>query len=856
MAKPMASQHWQRVQALYEAALELTPAARAAYLDAHCGGDQDLRGQVQALLDTGAGNRDVTVTQIETRVTLGPYRLEELLGTGGMGEVFRATDTRLQRPVAVKILRGTVSENPAARERFQREARAASALNHPNICTVYDVGESTGQLYLVMEYLQGETIQARLRRGPLTEAELVDCSIQIADALVAAHTAGIVHRDIKPANIFLTRRGQAKVMDFGLAKWNRAPDAEETASMLTEAGVAMGTVAYMSPEQARGEALDTRTDLFSFGATLYEMAAGARAFPGSTPAVIFSAILHGQPEPLRNVRPELPAELGEIVAHLLEKDRADRTQSAAELHSALKQLGTSRAAPAVAAPSRRGRTIVAAALLLVMIVVLAGYRLDWFDSGSQIQSLAVLPFENASGDAGQDYISEGLTGAMTAELGRSQAIRVASREAAAGFHGGAKGPSEAGRELSVDAVLKSSVSRSDDRVRVSMELVRTANGRRIWSKTYDHRLNDLLAAQRQMSRDLFTAIGVTVAEPEKQRRGETAEVNPEAYDLYLRGLSHLGRSNEPDVDQAIALLERSASLDRSFALPQSYLAFAYSLKANQYRASDPQWEEKGFAAVQKTMALDPTLPEAHFAQGIMLWRKSHGFPNLEALAEFRQAIAGRPNMDEAWHQHGVILFHVGHLAAGLRDIDRALAVNPANTTARFRYGPIDVYQLKFEEAIAALRRVPKESFPAQWVYQMAWALLSLNRLDEADRVLREALAENAADQGGVIHAARGMLRAKRGDRTGAEADIADAVRLGRNYIHFHHTAYSIAAIYSTLHEFDKAEEWLENAAGDGFPNYTYFEKDPNLEGLRTTPRSRMFLAGLRAEWERIDGEPE
>jgi len=802
------------------------------------------------LADVGAG----------ALMQLGPYKIDAKLGEGGMGEVFRATDTRLHRTVAIKMLRGQGSTDPSARERFQREARAASALNHPNICTVHDIGEANGQPYLVMECLEGETLRERLRREKLPLPELLDLAVQVADALEAANTHGIVHRDIKPANIFITQRGQAKVMDFGLAKVNRAiGDEEETAPMVTELGVAMGTVAYMSPEQARGEPLDARTDLFSFGGMLYEMAAGVRPFRGASTALVFEAILNRDPVAVTELRPELPGKLDEIIRRLLVKDRDLRMQTAAELLAQLKGLKTETASavqvPAAARPSRRRLVAGVAAVAVAAVGGVAAYRtMGLF--GTPIRSMAVLPFENRSGDSAQDYFADGFTGALTTEFGRIQDLRVVSQSTAAKYRSTKKSSAEIASDLKADAVLEGSVARTGDRVHVAAELVRASNGRHIWAETYERGSSELFAIEQEVTRAVSAAIHVPLGQPEKQRLAQTRSVNPEAYDLYLRGLSHAVRGDEKDTDQAIGLLEQSAALDPSFLPTQTNLALVYGNKSLYFRANDPQWEEKGFAAVRKALALDRNAAEAHYAQAVMLWRPSHAFPHREALAELRKALASQPNFDEAWHYHGLILFHVGHLEGGLHDTQKALDINPGNTTARFRFGPIYVYQQKYEDAVAALKRVPREVSPPNWTYQMAWALISLGRLEEAQRHVDAALAENRTDQGGIVHAARAMLRAKRGDRNGAEADIAEAIRVGKGFGHFHHTAYSIGAIYSILGDFDKAEEWIENAANDGFPNYSMFQTDPHLVRLRATPRFQTFLAKLKQEWEHIPGEFE
>ena len=781
---------------------------------------------------------------VRSSLQLGPYRLEARLGAGGMGEVFRARDVRLDRVVAVKLLLDRSAPNAGARERFRREARAASAIDHPNICTVYDVGEHDGAPYLVMEYLEGETLERRLERGPLPLESLVDVGSRVAEALDAAHRKGIVHRDVKPSNVFLTTRGQVKVMDFGIAKLSERAEGEPAAS-LTADGAVIGTIAYMSPEQARGEEVDARSDLFSFGAVLYEMATGTRPFRGATTALLFDAILHRSPVPPREIRADLPEALERLILRALERDREHRPGSAGELHRALRALAPGQA-PLPSRQRPRWRTVTLA--IAGAAIVLASGLVVRTRSGQPVRSVAVLPFERRA-DAVAPETLAGLSQALVRDLA-VHSPPVTAR----GWSGGPRPLKDLGRELGVDAVLRGVVDGDPDRLRVQAELVTTSDGRRLWSQVYEHGRTELQGTEREIVGAVARVLHADASSPVVARADRRTPENPEAYDLYLRGLSHLVKNSRQDTDQAIGLLERSVAIAPTFLDAQAALTLAYGNKAFLYAPEETEWEEKAYAQARRLLERDPGSAEGQYAMAVVLWRPSQGFPAREALQLLRNVLARRPDLDEAWHQRGNILFHVGHLEAGLRDVRKALELNPANAYARIKLGPLNVYRGRYQEAIDALQTVPRATFSGLWTQQMAWALMALGRQEEAAREIETGLAAFPADPGGRVHAARAMLRALSGDSPGAEADITEAVRIGKGFGEFHHTAYAAAAVYSTLGDQQKAQTWIEEAARSGFPCYAYFENDPFLRKLRELPAFRAFLADLRRQWETLPGE--
>jgi TolB-like protein/tetratricopeptide (TPR) repeat protein/predicted Ser/Thr protein kinase len=813
--------------------------------------------------EKGCGMKDTDDRVLPLGTILGSYRVERVLGRGGMGTVYLAYDAELRRQLALKVVTGSGATDLYG-AMILREARSAAALNHPNICTIYEVGEADGLAFIAMEYVEGSPISEVLETGALPPSEAIRYGQQAADALAYAHEHGVIHRDLKAANAIVSKDGRLKLVDFGLAQ-RRYSAAANVSTMTSPLPVdsSGGTPYVMAPEQVRGEAADARTDIWALGVLLYEMVGAGKPFQAATIPDVFSSILRDPPRPLPD---RVPPALRQLIGRCLEKLPERRYPHASDVRVALELLDAHGAALRTGPKPLRprgvlliGATIVAVAVMLVGLNV-GGLRDRLMGKAAETAAvtLAVLPLENLTGSPDQDDWCDGLTEDIARVLGREHAsrLRIIARSASTPYRRSAKSADLIGRELGAECVLKGSVARSQDRVHIVAELVRTSSARSVWSQTYDRGIDDLLGVEHEIADAVFQAMQIQLAGVAKSVSAERHKPNPDAYDLYLRGLSHVFRTDELDIDQAIALLEKAAALDPAFVPTQAHLALAYGYKSSFFRPSDPQWEEKGFAAVQKAIQLDPDAAEAHYAQAMMVWRPSHGFPNREALAELRKAIAAQPDFDEALHQHAVVLYHVGHLDAALRELERAIAINPSNTIARFRFGPIYLFQQKFEDALAAINRVPPQALPSQWAYQKAWALISLGRLDEAGWVVDDALKDNPADQGGVLHAARAMLRAKRGDRRSAEADVAEAIRVGKGFIHFHHTAYTIGAVYTALGDLEKAEEWIERAANDGFPNYQFFETDANLEPLRASARFRTFLTRLRQEWEHIPGEPD
>ena len=881
----MKADRWEEVERLYHAALQRDAKDRAAFLVQECKGDEQLRREVESLLEyedrakhfiespamdvAAKMMADEQSAHVVSGQMIDHYKIVRPVGAGGMGEVYLADDTRLQRKVALKFLPAHFTQQQNHLRRFQQEALTVAALSHPNVCTIHEVIE-TGQRRhcIVMEYVDGMTLRDRIGNGRMTVSEALEVAIQVASALASAHAAGIVHRDIKLENIMLRRDGYVKILDFGLAKLTEREislDTEAQTQMLinTTPGVVMGTVYYMSPEQARGLPVDARTDVWSLGVVLYELVTGKKPFDGPTTTDIIISIAEREPAPLSNHVADVPARLEEIVRKALAKDREQRYRTAEDLLVDLKSLKQDleigaevqrfKPAPAIAAPRRSpypvGLLIVAGVLVLAVASYILLFRKTATPS-TEIKSLAVLPLQNSSGDSSQDYFADGMTESLITDLARFGALRVTSRPLVMPYKNTSKSVPEIGRDLNVDAVLKGSVQRSGAQVTVAVQLINAATNQNLWSNTYARDLSDVLALQKDVTRDLVNNIHIQVTTQEQAQLGRTRRpVKPEAYDDYLRGQFYLHRQSRENNELAIQALEQAVDKDPEFASAFADLAQAYVWKLYLFSPEDKQSAEKAFVAVRKALHLDPDLAVAYLARGRLMWTPEERFPHERVIREYRHALQLDPNLDEARNQLALVYCHIGAFDDALQEAQRGLASNPTNPLIQFRIAETLNFQRKHEDALAALRAIPKETNPALVSNQTVWALFSLGRREEASATLEQFLKENPQDNRGLGTGLQALLAASMGQERVAEEKIKLAIEKGKGFGHFHHTAYHIASAYALMNKNDEAIKFLEAAASDGFPCYPLFESDPNLNNLRQDARFIAFLATQKQKWE-------
>jgi len=782
--------------------------------------------------------------------TISHFRITEKLGAGGMGVVYKAFDTRLDRPVALKFLPDHLTRDSQALERFRREARAASALNHPGICTIYDIGEQDGRAFIAMEFIDGETLRNRIYGKALPLEQTLTLGIQIAEALDAAHAEGIIHRDIKPANIFVTKRGQSKVLDFGLAKLvpkgmavtGDGPDAG-VADSSSIAGIISGTPAYMSPEQVRGDNLDPRTDIFSLGLILYEMCTGRQAFGAATPGMIIEAVLTRSPIPPHTINPEIPPRLEEIIDKALHKNRDERYQHAADIRDDLQRLErSSDSLPASKAPQKQ--TLSAPELAATPAHPTGTQPTSASQTGTlrskrvskkTIDSLAVLPFENLSRDPEHEYLSDGITGSLINVLAGVPKLRVMAQSTVFRYKSRLMDPRAVGSELDVRAVLTGRIMQSGGSLRIGTELVDVATGSRLWGAQYDRASGDIFAIQDEISQEISEKLRLKLTRADKKRLTKRQTDDHEAYRLYLKGRHHWNRWTEDGFYKAIEYFEQASKRDPTYALAHSGIADSYVLLGwNSYLPPKDAFP-KAKTAAMGALGLDPDLGEARAPLAAVLWLNDWDWP--EANAEFERSIALNPAYPTSNHWHAEYLMTIGRHDEAITRMKKSQELDPLSLIIGDAIGWAYYMARRFDESIEQLRRTVEldPHYPVTyWV--LGLALRSIGRLEEA--IVEAERSVMLSGGSPIMRAALAQTLAMASEQTRAHQILDDLVELSRQrYV----SPYFLSGIYLGLGQHDRAMEYLEKAHKERAHWLLYLHIDPSMDGLRSIPRFQELL---------------